>query len=141
LTTTGDSAEGWVVDDLLIVSAWDRGLYKTTWFEAWRMGCHSCSGLDTRATTALVGEEDVLLIVTFRWGSWRFVVRSPNYCRAMPTIMLIRGFLDGRVESSSLSGTATSTTMAEFLEFLGLPRDADEEVGETLEPISLTQEI
>jgi hypothetical protein len=59
----------------------------------------------------------------------------------MPTIMLIRGFLDGRVESSSLSGTATSTTMAEFLEFLGLPRDADEEVGETLEPISLTQEI
>ena len=63
--------------------------------------------------------------------------------RAMPTIMPIRGLLDdGREASSSkLSRTATPTTMADFLEFLGLPRDADEEVGETLEPMSLTQGI
>jgi hypothetical protein len=51
------------LEEWLMVSACDVGLYSTTWLDACRMGCHSGSETGTRATTDEEGDEDRLMLV------------------------------------------------------------------------------
>ena len=51
------------LEEWLMVSACDVGLYSTTWLDACKIGCYSGSETGTRATADKEGNEDRLMLV------------------------------------------------------------------------------